>query len=149
MPLPKNFSQGTEYTDLRGNVIVPGNTIVYAALSGRSCQLCEATVLDIAVKDRVVHHREGHREWDGVSYEPPSRWDPNAPSRKLETYVVDREWDEIVQDYKVQLQPTGRYGRWNQHSKPQVYDSILGKYVETGEPIKSRWVMAEQACKVG
>lgn len=40
----------TEHTDFRGNVITIGDLVLYAALSGRSCQLVEATVLGILDK---------------------------------------------------------------------------------------------------
>lgn len=141
MPLPRDYSQGTEFTDLRGNTIKPGDTVVYAALSGRSCQLCEATVLDVAVKEREVAHQDGYWKWDQSVY--TSTWDD--PNRE---YIVTNRWTETVYDYKLQLQPTGRYGRWEQHHEERVWDSILRKYEPTGRGIKPVWVMAEQAALV-
>lgn len=95
---PAGFTQQTEYTDFLGQAVHEGDTVIYAALSGRSCQLVEATVIGIANKSKQV---------------------------QIETQY----------DWKIQLQPTGRSGRWRQHG-----------WRDTDAP-KIVWVMAEQVIK--
>lgn len=118
---PQDFTQAHEYTDFRGNVIREGDTVVRAALSGRSCQLDECTVVGIASKDHL--ERRWHWVWDSITYAELQ----DDPNRR----VVD-DPPEIVQHYKVQIIPTGRRARWDQHWKQN----------------KPVWVMAEQVAKV-
>lgn len=134
---PAGFIPTHEYIDFRGNVIVEGDTIVYAALSGRSCQLVEAVVHGIVVKSRQVEKREWHWVWDMVKYDRMHD-DPNRHT------VTDREWTDTVYDHKLQLLPTGRSGRWEQHSNTH-WNSALCTFVPTD--VKPVWIMAENACK--
>lgn len=66
------------------------------------------------------------------------------------TQLVEAKVEGIAQNpgngqYKIQLQPTGLYSRWNHHwtTKRSVWDPVLEEYVSTNEPAKVVWVMAE------
>lgn len=44
--------------DFQGNKIYPGDTIVYAAMSGRSCQLTEGVLLGLLIKESPYSERK-------------------------------------------------------------------------------------------
>ena len=86
------------FDDYLGRTIRVGDTVSYAALSGRSAQQVEATVLDI--------------------------------------------YEAANGDVKFQLQPTGRYSRWKQHSA-QEYNAILRTWEDIDiKPVRVNACMA-------
>lgn len=140
---PAGFTPVTEYTDFRGVTIVEGDTVVYAVLSGRSAQLAEATVVGIAMS--AQHWRKvddgGEWYWDRIAYDDMYQ-DPNR------RFVRFNERTEYYHDFKLQLKPTGRFGRWDSNYGAKVKNPATGKWELSPDGYKNRWVMAEQATKV-
>jgi hypothetical protein len=89
-------------TDWRGNEYGVGDTILYARMSGRSCEISEATVVDIW----ETYQADGSWKWLRLEegQEPPMRQYWNYGTRENETRPANVET-------RVKVQPTGRDSR--------------------------------------
>jgi hypothetical protein len=155
MKLPGRLAQtlrrimALTWTDWRGNDFTVGDTILYARLSGRSCEMAEGVVEDLFVvwRDRETYKWVRLPENGPVPTHEVWRW------RNLETGELtqcgyggwrDREGFERVQvtepvdtERRAKIMPTLRTSRfnsyewgtkkWNEETK--VYDKVPRKAV--------------------
>ncbi len=93
-----------ELTDWRGNTYREGSNVIYAAMSGRSVELQEATVLEI----KTVYRDPDQYKWVKLEEHQPiprqRRWDHDK-----QEYVYNGE--EVKTEVRVKLQPTRKGSR--------------------------------------
>lgn len=81
-----------QIVDFRGNIYRVGDTVVYPRMSGRSCELQEAIVVEI-------------KPFNDTRYVENPAFDPNAPSDNYRK-VNQRHIPETFINYKVKVLPT-------------------------------------------
>jgi hypothetical protein len=98
------MTNSPELIDWRGNRYTVGTRVIYAAMSGRSVELQEATVLDIikSYKDTNDYKWKRYELDEAVPFKQV--WD-----RELQRYVDSEERSETK--ISVKLQPEGRGSR--------------------------------------
>jgi hypothetical protein len=99
-------------TDWRGNAYTIGDTVLYPRMSGRSCEMAEATVADIWLTYTSPETYKWVRLKEGQ--EPPIVWhsgmgenpeDPTGPN------IWQRREAPAKTELRVRLQPNGRGSR--------------------------------------
>lgn len=114
---------GMKLTDWRGNEYGIGDTIFYPRMSGRSCEICEATVMDIW--ETYNDGRRWKRLAEGET--PPDKECWNIAERAYESRPAKTE-------VRVKVQPNGRGSREFYRNDFDYRKTAEGTYerVETG-----------------
>lgn len=112
-------------TDWRGNEYGAGDTIFYPRMSGRSCEIVEATVVDIW----ETYRADGSWKWLRLEegQEPPERVYWNYKTLENEMRPAETET-------RVKVQPNGRGSRSFYRTDYKMVENAEGGYdkVDTG-----------------
>jgi len=138
------------WTDWRGNDFTVGDTILYARMSGRSCEMAEGVVVDLFVVYRDPDKYKWTRlpEGDPVPEHLVWKW-KNLETAELthlgyRSRFQEREGYECVQvpepienERRAKIMPTLRTSRFNSYEARQtkwVYDELTrtGEFVDAG-----------------
>ncbi|MFY1620009.1 hypothetical protein [Micromonospora sp. WMMD736] len=77
-------------TDVAGNVIAPGDIVVYPQMSGRSVQIVLGKLLSYNGKTASIERMEGAR-W-GASYQR-TRYRDKRTGKGIDPYASDKHWE--------------------------------------------------------
>ncbi|MFC3504420.1 hypothetical protein ACFOOK_26110 [Micromonospora krabiensis] len=84
------MSDETVLKDITGNVIEPGDTVVYPQMSGRSVQIVLGKLLSYNGKTAQIERTEGAR-W-GASYNR-TRYRDKRTGKGIDPYASDKHWE--------------------------------------------------------
>lgn len=139
------------WTDWRGHDYTVGDTILYARMSGRSCEMAEGVVVDLM----VMIYPEGKYKWTRLPDDSPVPeklvWqyvNPENPDDRCTSYPREG-WERkqvmvpIENERRALIQPTLRTSRFNSYEARRtkwVYDeeNHTGEFVDAGpaKPIR-------------
>lgn len=119
-----------ELTDWRGNTYREGSRVIYAAMSGRSVELQEATVLEI----KTVYQDPDKYKW--VKLEEGQEI-PRKPLWNFDTNSYDYIGDPVRTEMRVKLQPEGRGSR-DFSIREDTKRSYVNKH--TGEEVDWKYI---------
>jgi hypothetical protein len=122
-------------TDWQGQEYGPGDTVLYAAMSGRCVTMIKAEVLDIW----ETYQSDETWKWERLDKAPH---DLQIMLREHDA-GVEREYDKKIH-LRVQVKPVGS-SRWKQHYGKDFYiDNRTGKRIDPWRGTK-HWANADEA----
>lgn len=84
------MSEETKLTDILGNVIEPGDPVVYPQMSGRSVQMVLGKLVEYNGKTAKIERSQGSR-W-GATYNR-TRYRDKRTGKGIDPYASDKHWE--------------------------------------------------------
>jgi hypothetical protein len=108
------------WTDWRGHDYTVGDTILYARMSGQSCEMAEGIIEDLG-----IYYKDGRYRWarlkDGEELPTRQVWVSICPETGREYQSTRRGWEQkqvtvpVENERRAKIMPTMRTSRFNSY----------------------------------